>query len=278
VQPGEKGVIEVEYDPAGRPGYFNKSISVTTDWDGEEIHLQIKGNVTPAEWDKNKFSVAGGILFFESASFNLGNAFINLGPTEKSFPVFNKGTEPVFIQKIIAPPYIDVTAPNRIEGSTSASIKILFNAVRRNAYGFVSENIELHTSDVRHPVISIPVYVTITEYFPELSNAETLLAPTISIDSSVVDLGIIQMGDTTSYEIEIGNSGKKLLNVRAIQSNCFCLQAQLTHNDIEQGKVETIKLRFKPMRVGTQQKAVTIYSNDPLKSVFRITIIAVVEE
>src|SRR5882762_9428838 len=40
---GATGFIKASYDPKGRPGYFNKSLTVTTDWDGTAVVLQIKG-------------------------------------------------------------------------------------------------------------------------------------------------------------------------------------------------------------------------------------------
>jgi len=49
VMPGESGVVTATYSAAGRPGRFNKNITVTAN-DGTQdfqIVLYIKGNVTP---------------------------------------------------------------------------------------------------------------------------------------------------------------------------------------------------------------------------------------
>ena len=45
IAPGEKGAITVTYVPAGRPGSFDKAVSVKTN--GGTVHLRIKGNVIP---------------------------------------------------------------------------------------------------------------------------------------------------------------------------------------------------------------------------------------
>lgn len=42
---GQKGVIKVTYVPAGRPGSFDKTITVKTN--GKTEHLRIKGTVIP---------------------------------------------------------------------------------------------------------------------------------------------------------------------------------------------------------------------------------------
>ena len=45
LRPGEKGVIKVTDNPAGRPGEFNKTITVRTP--DKRVKLKIKGNVIP---------------------------------------------------------------------------------------------------------------------------------------------------------------------------------------------------------------------------------------
>lgn len=45
IAPGEKGVIKVTYNPAGRPGEFSKTITVRTP--DKRVKLKIKGNVIP---------------------------------------------------------------------------------------------------------------------------------------------------------------------------------------------------------------------------------------
>ncbi len=45
IAPGKSGFIQASFNPVGRPGYFNKSLTVTTDFDSNPIILQIKGQV-----------------------------------------------------------------------------------------------------------------------------------------------------------------------------------------------------------------------------------------
>ena len=46
IAPGKTGFIQASYNPKGRPGYFNKSLTVTTDIDTNPVILQIKGQVS----------------------------------------------------------------------------------------------------------------------------------------------------------------------------------------------------------------------------------------
>ena len=45
LKPGESGKIKVTYNPKGRPGSFNKTVTVRTN--GKAVHLKIKGTVVP---------------------------------------------------------------------------------------------------------------------------------------------------------------------------------------------------------------------------------------
>lgn len=47
VAPGKTGKIKVTYNPIGRPGAFEKTVTVKTNGQPSKIRLKIKGNVTP---------------------------------------------------------------------------------------------------------------------------------------------------------------------------------------------------------------------------------------
>jgi hypothetical protein len=47
VEPGKKGMITVTYNVTGRPGLFNKQITVFTNETQEQAVLNIKGEVIP---------------------------------------------------------------------------------------------------------------------------------------------------------------------------------------------------------------------------------------
>lgn len=47
IAPGKKGKIKVTYNPAARPGSFDKVVTVRTDGEPKKVRLKIKGNVLP---------------------------------------------------------------------------------------------------------------------------------------------------------------------------------------------------------------------------------------
>jgi hypothetical protein len=169
---GGTGFIKASYDPKGRPGYFNKSLTVTTDWDGTPIVLQIKGNVlNPAKAnDPSSFAVANGSLHFKSNSFNLDKVFINKEPTPVSFSVFNASKDSIHFLSSVNPTYIRVIMPRAIAPNTIGTIKIILDAKLKGQYGFLNESVEIKTDDKEMPDKSFSVYATVEEFFPKLSN------------------------------------------------------------------------------------------------------------
>ena len=271
---GGTGFIKASFDPRGRPGYFEKTLSVTTDWDGTPMVLRIKGNVMNPETtnDPSQFSVAVGHLRFKSNSFNLGKVFINREPEAVSFPFRNSGSDTIHFKGYVAPAYIKVGLPKAVAPNQIANIRITFDAKRKNQYGFTSENIELKTDDTEATEKSFSVYATTEEYFPKLSDKELADAPVLALQANMINFGVVKAGVVLSREIKITNTGKKELIIRHAQSNCSCLTITPGRRTLKAGEETFVKITLDTSgRTGPQNKSVTIYSTDPQNPVQRIT-------
>lgn len=281
VPPGKAGFIKASFDPKGRPGYFNKSLTVTTDLDGTPFSLQIKGQVvnktkSPSAVD---FPAQNGALRFKFSSFNIGRIFINQAPAPKNFDVYNAGDKTVsFTGANILPAYLTVETPKSLIPGQSGVIRLTYNAKLRNQFGFVNDNVQLATDDEMQAIKSFSVYATIEEYFPPVSNAELAKAPAMRLDLPVFDFGRIHQGTNVVRELLIRNAGRKELLIRSVQGNCTCVTAIAEAMKIKAGGETKLTITLSTQgRIGLQQKAVTIYSNDPKNPVQRITFTAYVE-
>ena len=47
VAPGKKGKVKVTYNPVGRPGSFEKTVTVKTNGSPKKVRLKIRGTVAP---------------------------------------------------------------------------------------------------------------------------------------------------------------------------------------------------------------------------------------
>jgi len=281
VAQGETGFIKVIFDPRGKPGYFNKSLTVTTDLGGNAINLQIKGQVSAAlKRAEDVFTADNGNLRLKSNSFNMSRVFINQSPVTTEFEMYNAGKAVIhFTEKPISPAHIKVEIPESLAPQQKGKIKITYNAKAKNQYGFVSDNIELITDDEHHHRKSFSVYATIEEYFPALSAGEQELAPVLQPELSAIDLGRTKPGISLKGELRIKNTGKKELIIHTIQPNCTCVAVQSDKMKLKAGEETKINLSFNGQgRTGTQQKALTLYSNDPRNPVQRVTLMAYIEE
>ncbi len=270
---GKTGFIKASFDPKGRPGYFNKSLTISTDMDGNSILLQIKGNVVNTKSDKGPagLMVENGNFRFRNSSFNVGKVFTNKKSVPIDFSFYNTGNDTIKIKEVLAPTYIKVSIPKSIAPLTKGTIKILYDAGLRNQYGFCSDNILIKTSDIMQPEKSFSVYATVEEYFPALSPEEQAVAPILKIENYELDFGKIKFGTTVQRSIKFKNKGKKELLVRYAQSNCSCLVSSISKMKLKPNEEGVVELLFDSSgREGLQNKALTIYSNDPINPVQRI--------
>lgn len=280
VAPGKTGFIKASFDPKGRPGYFNKSLTVTTDLSGTPIMLQIKGSVVDKVTVKDEsLTASNGSLKLKNSSFNMGKVFVNKEATTSEFAVVNEGKEAIEFSEVVAPAYIQVTPPKSLQSGERGLIKIKYDAKTKKQFGFQADNIELKTTDVLNPVKSFPVYATIEEFFPALSAEELAKAPLLVMDRYEVNFFKVKKGTEVENPVSFQNKGKKNLELRYIQSNCTCVVANSDKQVLKPGEKATITIKFiTEGRGGSQNKAVTIYSNDPRNPVQRITITGVIED
>lgn len=281
IPPGKEGFIQASYDPRGRPGFFNKSLTVTTDLEAEPVILQIKGQVSNEEKPvPSDFPLSFGSLKMKVSSFNMGRVYLKDEYVVREFPLLNAGEGDVtFTGKFVHPSHIRVEVqPAIVAPGAKGVIRISYNGAMKNRYGFQADNVEIETDDKTNPVKSFSVYATLEDFFPKMTGAELALAPEMKIDAGLLDFGNISATASTDREVVLTNAGKKELVLKAIQPNCTCVTASASKSSLKPGETATLRITFNPSgRRGTQNKAVTIYSNDPRNPVQRLTFTAYIQ-
>lgn len=283
VMPGKTGFIKASFNPKGRPGHFNKSLTITTDFDGNPIVLQVKGNVSTSSGSGTamspEFRATMGNWKLKTSSFNMGKVFLKDEFATKEFPVINNGNDAITFSKAETPSYIRAeVVPTTLEPGQQGKVRIGYNGKKKGQYGFQSDNIVLHTDDSEQPQKSFSVYATLEEFFAKLTSDELATAPQLKITDTSFDFGRIRKNHESYHQVSLLNTGKSELEIRAIQGNCSCITATSDKQKIKPGDNTSMKIAFNPQdRVGTQQKLITVYTNDPQNPVQRITFTAYVE-
>lgn len=281
VAPGKTGFIQASYDPKGRPGFFNKSLTVTTDYDANPILLQIKGIVsTDGVGSDSDFKVVKGNWKFRSASLNMGKVHRNTEPAVRDFPFMNAGSDTVEVMGIIAPPYLTVeVSPTVIAPKERGNMKLIYDGKKKDQYGFHNDNVEIHTDDAAEPVKAFTVYATVEDFFGEVTPEEMAKAPRLTLPSSTMDFGRVAKNSKATREIYVTNTGRSELKLNSVQPNCSCVTVSADKQTLKPGDRAQIRITFfSEGRKSTQQKAITFYTNDPQKPVQRFTFTAYVEE
>ena len=280
VAPGKDGFIQASYNPKGRPGFFNKSLTVTTDLQAEPIILQIKGQVSNEEKPSSTdYPVASGHLKMKVSSFNMGRVFRRDEYVVREFQILNGGTQPIqFTGNFVNPTYIQVDVqPRKLAPGEKGTIRISYNGAIKDQYGFQSDNVQIETDDSIEPMKSFSVYATLEDFFPKMTAAELAQAPQLTFTSYAVDFGNVAETGTEKV-IAFTNTGKKELLIKSIQPNCSCVSASASKTSLKPGESATLKITFNPQdRSGTQNKAISLYSNDPKNPVQRLTFTAYIQ-
>ncbi len=277
---GKTGFIKTSFDPKGRPGYFNKTLTVTTDLDRNPIVLQIKGMVVDKRSDKvATLTAANGGLRLKNSSFNLGKLYLNKPAETREFEVRNAGESVIKFTHADAPAYIKIVTPDSLHAGATGLIKITYDASKRNEYGFLSDKINIHTTDTQNPIKSFSVYTTVEEFFPTVSPEALAKAPALLISNYAIDFARVRKGIKVENAVPFQNKGKTNLEIRSIQSNCSCVTATTDKKTLRPGETAQFQITLLTEgRMGTQNKAVTIYSNDPRNPVQRITLSGYIED
>jgi hypothetical protein len=190
-------------------------------------------------------------------------------------PIYNAGTKTIRIDSIKAPDYLKVEIPDSIASQQKAIMKVTYNAMLRNQYGFVTDKIELVTNGETSPRKSYPVFATVEEFFLPVSAEDADKVPVMSLESGSIDFGNFNMGSTVEKTVKLRNTGKKELAIRHIQPNCPCITVTKDKEKAKPGEEIKLTITWKSEgKHGAQNKAVTIYSTDPANPVQRIALTA----
>jgi hypothetical protein len=280
VMPGESGQVTAVYNPKNRPGPFNKTLTVTTTGKRGNILLRIQGKVEPKPRTiEDDFPTVMGGLRTKYRAFNMGKVYNNK-PTSKEFEVYNQSEKEItFLDRIESPEHIKVTfSPKTIGPAQKGKVVITYDGASKNDLGFISDAIVLYTNEAAAEAKkNFTVYADINEYFGPISAESAAMAPKLTIEERIFDFGTLEQGATKEATFALKNTGKSPLNIRKTMANCSCTIVALDRYDIQPNETAQMIVRFNTTgRRGTQQKSITIYSNDPASPVQRVVLKAVI--
>lgn len=275
---GGEGFIKVAFDPANRPGNFNKTITINSNANPSTEVLRIVGNVLPREQTiEDIYPRLMGDIRLKSS--HLSFTRVEPGTTKNgSMEFINISSKPVKVSFTQIPKHINIQiVPSTVQPGEKGEIKATYDASKINDWGFVVSQMNLIINDAAISDGRFSMSATIEEDFSALSEEDLANAPDIQVSETNHDFGTAKNGDILTHTFKITNNGKSNLILHKVKASCGCTATQPDKEVIPPGDNANIKVTFDTRgRTGRQSKSITIYSNDPKKSTMLLRISATI--
>lgn len=268
IAPGAKGTVEITYDPANRPGSFNRDINVVSNAETATTVLRIRGKVlerekTLAELYPNKI----GDLNAAKASVNFSVIKNTESKTDEIEWVndTDKAIELGVRDLNIDQQYLTIVfEPKTLQPKQKGKMIVTFDAEKSGAYGYKSDRIYLVMNGNKDYKNSVTISATVEEDFASLTADQLANAPVATFNKMEHDFGDIQAGSKPEYSFELKNTGKSDLIIRSVKATCGCTAVEPQKKIIPPGETVPIKVTFNSTGTkGRNSKGVTVITNDP---------------
>ena len=281
IAPKKSGYVNAEFDPAKRPGIFNKGIAVNTnDPTQQMINLVIKGDVIPRPKEISElYPVILGNLRMEAAQFNFGNTK-NTEIRKDTIKIFNSWNKPLTLGFKDLAAYITCQAvPEVLKPGKQGLIIVTYDVTQRNEFGYVNDRMQLMTNDSLQPEKNINISQSITEDFSKLTAEQLANAPKIKFDNTTFDFVNAKQGDKVECTFVFRNEGETDLIIRKVKASCGCTATNPEKTLLKKGEESKIIATFNTAgKEGKQNKSVTVISNDPVNSTIMLSLQGNVEK
>lgn len=269
VKPGERGFVEVTYDPRNRPNKFKKTVAVYTNTQPAVHVLVIEGDVIPREMTIDeiyRFDAGDGVRFKTN---HLAFTDIEHGKKKiKVMEIINTSDKSMVLGFERVPQHLDLKAkPATLGPGEKGIIEGIYDAGKINDWGYVNHLIRITRNGESVNNLYFVVSANLIEDFSSWSKEELENAPVFGIESTRFDFGEIKQREKADIEFAFKNTGESDLIIRKVRSSCGCTTVTPANTTIKPGESSMIKAVFDAgVRKGKQHKVITVITNDPKKS------------
>lgn len=280
VPAGGRSAIVVTFDPANRPGAFDKRISVFTSEGGEPIRLRVTGRVVPRERSVEELYPCelGGGLWAAATSRDFGA--VPHGTTQRgAVGVVNRSSRPieVALRWCSRSGRLDASAPERLAAGERASLDFGYELPAGcGVYGTLHDEIGFAVDG--KPVSGRIVVSGIAVDNPLAYSDNS--APKAEISENIVKFGPIKRSSgSATKRIVLCNRGERPLTVRAVESGAFGCSLRAGERIAAAGR-RTVDVRLTPAQCdyGAVVERIRIVTDDPEHPILTVRATAVIVE
>ena len=283
IEPGQTGSITVTYNPNGRPGRFQKTVTITSNAQQSPARVYIKGEVIPKQAKPvNKYTVAVGELNMKETHLDLGKIkkgerahgeleYTNLKDAEHKVELATNGADDAYLAS-------QVTLPN-VKKSEVGKFVFELNTANNRLYGpvqFLAYVVIDGKKEIADP-FKLTINANVEEDFSALTTEQKQLAPIIELQNEY-KLGTIAAGKSHKFSFPIKNSGVNPLEIRRIYSSDETMKIK-EPKAIKSGKKGSVSIEIstKGLEAGEYMRDVIIITNDYLHPIQKVRINFAVE-
>lgn len=268
ILPNKSGTIKVTFNPANRPGKFNKTITIQSNAEPAMKQLRVMGNVLqkPKTLEDEYRIVMGNMRLKDSHI-----PFTKVAPTETKvaeIETVNNSQVNATPEFINVPQHVVIASiPATLKPGEKGVIQARYDATKKSDWGFVTDQIYVIFNGERKYNNRITISATIQEDFSKLTEKQLANAPVLEVDNKTFEFGVITQSQKVEHDYIITNKGKENLIIRKVKASCGCTAVTPEKTVLAKGESTKVHVVFDPRgKSGRQQKTITIISNDPKQS------------
>lgn len=265
VRPGDGGEVKVTFNPSGRPGTFNKTVTVQSNAEQAVKTLRISGKVLERpKTIEDEYPIVMDSLRLENSHI----AFTKMAPTDvktAELKVVNLSKVEVTPEFINVPQHVTIVSkPATIKPGDKGVFVATYDAAKKNDWGYVSDRLYVIFNGQRKYHNQISLSASIEEDFSKVDEKK---APVFSVNEKMHDFGDIPQTDKVEYNFVVTNEGHDNLIIRKVKASCGCTAVTPAKTIIGKGESTEIHVAFDPRgKSGRQSKTITVITNDPKNS------------
>ncbi len=281
IEPGDTAVISFTYNPAGRPGAFEKSIRVYIG-DNTTERVMIRGTVLGT-----KESLAP-IYPYEAGPLRLSDTILppvemKYGETRHLFiNGYNQTSDTIVPAVKGATKALDIRLSTpKVAPGELVTIGFYYNSRMQPELGPVEMPVEI-ISDSRladSPVTHLSFRADVKPDFSSLSVEDAENAPSCYVSPTTVDLGVISGIKPVPFSFSILNEGKSLMNILRITGATELVKVKRYPTKLKPGKSSRAEgaVNIDALSPGAFRIELQIITNDPLHPSRTVKVVGIKE-
>lgn len=282
IEPGKTGTITVTYNPNGRPGRFQKTVTITSNASEATKRVYIKGEVIPkAAKPANKYTISVGALSMKSKTLDLGTIkkgesksgdleYANLTKEDHHVELATNAADAFLISQVTL---ADVKADQTGKFVFAIDSKNPKLYGPQEAYAFVVIDGKKEIDEAH----KLTIKANVVEDFSGLTVEQKQQAPIIEVPAEY-NAGKVVKGKNLKFSFPIKNIGANPLEIRRVYAADKALNVKQP-KAVKSGKKSnvSVEINTKNMTPGAYGREVVVITNDYLNPIKRVKINFVVE-